>query len=344
MVLLAILFHLGYHDLWSWFKPYIDIVYSLGHPVDLYISYQKKSDLFKSIQSQYPTVTFVECSRGMDIGGQLLMTKAAIESNKPYDYVLKLHTKGNSHWRLDLVDAICGSAERVDKILNIFQENRKIGMIGSAKWKWQDDNNRGHVDQLCNKFNFQGERVFIGGTMFWLRWSTMLHIVQSKKMDLKEEHDHMELGKPGEPSLTHAWERVLGIMIRSVDQEIYGIGNVDIPKDFDYQWYVNNHRDLAEAGMKTYDVAIAHWSSFGKAEGRSYKAPNSRVIQNEKRSEVPNQNTELSWQWYIRFYPDLPTNGVTTEEAAIQHWNTFGRKEGRFPNEIAYNQSQKTVE
>ena len=272
MVLLAILFHLGYHDLWPWFKPYIDIVYSLGHPVDLYISYQTKSDLFKSIQSQYSGVTFVECSKGMDIGGQLLMTKAAIESNKPYDYVLKLHTKTAIQWRKELVEPICGSVDQIRGILDILNEYPNIGMVGAAKWKRHiDDRNTVQTNKLCDKFDFKIKEFFIGGTMFWLRWSTMLRIVGSRKINLKDEHDLMEPEKPREPSCTHAWERILGIMISSMDQEIRGVG-FEIPIDFDYQWYLNTYPDLTNANIRTYEGAVNHWTEHGRREGRMYNA------------------------------------------------------------------------
>lgn len=39
--------------------------------------------------------------------------------------------------------------------------------------------------------------------------------------------------------------------------------------------------------------------------------------------------TGFDWKYYLDTYPDLRANGVHTEQQAIQHFNTFGRKEGR---------------
>jgi lipopolysaccharide biosynthesis glycosyltransferase len=39
--------------------------------------------------------------------------------------------------------------------------------------------------------------------------------------------------------------------------------------------------------------------------------------------------TGFDWKYYLDTYPDLRTNVVHTEQQAIQHFNTFGRKEGR---------------
>ena len=37
----------------------------------------------------------------------------------------------------------------------------------------------------------------------------------------------------------------------------------------------------------------------------------------------------FDWQYYLEKYPDLRNNGVHSEQQAIQHWHTFGEKEGR---------------
>jgi hypothetical protein len=37
----------------------------------------------------------------------------------------------------------------------------------------------------------------------------------------------------------------------------------------------------------------------------------------------------FDWHYYLDKYPDLRTNGITTEQQAIQHWLNHGKKEGR---------------
>ena len=37
----------------------------------------------------------------------------------------------------------------------------------------------------------------------------------------------------------------------------------------------------------------------------------------------------FDWKYYLDKYPDLRQNGVHTQEQALQHWNTYGKNEGR---------------
>jgi len=34
----------------------------------------------------------------------------------------------------------------------------------------------------------------------------------------------------------------------------------------------------------------------------------------------------FDWQYYLNKYPDLKANGIQTEQQALEHWNTFGKK------------------
>ena len=37
----------------------------------------------------------------------------------------------------------------------------------------------------------------------------------------------------------------------------------------------------------------------------------------------------MKFDWELLRYPDLRKNGVFTEQQAIQHWNKYGKQEGR---------------
>jgi hypothetical protein len=39
----------------------------------------------------------------------------------------------------------------------------------------------------------------------------------------------------------------------------------------------------------------------------------------------------MDWKYYLDTYPDLGQNSIHTEQQAIQHWNTYGKQEGRIP-------------
>ena len=42
----------------------------------------------------------------------------------------------------------------------------------------------------------------------------------------------------------------------------------------------------------------------------------------------------FDWQYYVNLYPDLQSAGVNTYQKAINHWNLYGRKEGRICTKI----------
>ena len=47
-------------------------------------------------------------------------------------------------------------------------------------------------------------------------------------------------------------------------------------------------------------------------------------------SEPP--KTNFDWKYYLQNNPDLGNAGLTTEQQANDHWNTYGKQEGRVPN------------
>jgi len=38
---------------------------------------------------------------------------------------------------------------------------------------------------------------------------------------------------------------------------------------------------------------------------------------------------QFDWEFYLDMYPDLRQNGIVTEQQALQHWNNYGKQEGR---------------
>ena len=78
--------------------------------------------------------------------------------------------------------------------------------------------------------------------------------------------------------------------------------------DFDWIFYIEYYRDLPNNGITTYTLALRHWNSFGKKEGRICVFP---------------------YKNYILNNPDLVLAGITTYNQAFNHWNSFGKKGGR---------------
>ena len=75
----------------------------------------------------------------------------------------------------------------------------------------------------------------------------------------------------------------------------------DIPKDFDWKFYLDNHKDLTMAGLSTEKDAIAHYFMFGEKEGRIYKPVCDSIIDIHSHNLVQQPTTSditLFVQWY----------------------------------------------
>lgn len=220
-MLIAVFLHLGNHDLWPEFKLLLRNVYDnfKEGTVDLYVAYQKEHPNLDEIRKLYPGAELMESLRGMDIGGQLLMTQKAIDSNKNYDYVLKLHTKSNLNWRYRLIKPLCSSIPDIQKVIKLFEDDETIGMIGAEGYHIAYRDNlytRPMVEQFLKNWEIPitDDMTFIGGTIFWFRWSVMKQFFIEKKIDVIKECDNMELGYTWnwDPSPPHSWERIFGML------------------------------------------------------------------------------------------------------------------------------------
>ncbi len=229
---IGIFYHQGNHTLWDFFQPYIQrVIDSTSTPVDLYITYQKQDPVLDVIKGKYPNVILIESSLGCDCGGQLLMMHTAMKLGKQYDYVLKLHTKSKTDWRRDMMDPICGLPSDIQYVYDIFEKNPTIGMIGAQKWRLKmDDLNASLIDEICKRLDMKHDRstqFFLGGTIFWMRWKTMVDIVTEKKIDLLYEYAMMEPGYlvNNRPTVTHSWERLFAVLVYNAGRVLHGVPN-----------------------------------------------------------------------------------------------------------------------
>lgn len=255
MVEIAVFFHLGNFSLWNFFLPYILNVQRVAGSFDLYVTYQRTDSVLAEVQSVFPSVILIESINGCDIGGQLLMMKKAIELKKEYDYILKLHTKTNLSWRLDLIDCLCQSENDVRHVCSLFNSLPNVGMIGSSKWLLSLDRiNSPLQETICDRLGLQYQgTTFIGGTIFWFRWKPMVKLIQSHNIDLYNEYLMME---PGylinlEPTVTHSWERILGIMIYNAQLVLFGITD-----ELRSSWMQHNQSVISPIEVKPIDPPV----------------------------------------------------------------------------------------
>ena len=71
-----------------------------------------------------------------------------------YDYIFKIHTKKSRTWRKQLLDDIAGSPQSVNRVLNDFDTDNTVGMIGTNEWKLPIDiANKPLVDEICKRYD-----------------------------------------------------------------------------------------------------------------------------------------------------------------------------------------------
>ena len=283
----AIFLHIGNFDLVEYFLNYINIVITNINIVDLYITYQTDNVKLDLIKTLYPNTIFIKSLRGCDIGAQLLMIDSAIKNSKNYDYVLKLHTKSKTAWRNQLIQAICGNREQLDKVFTLF-DNKKCGMVCHSAWRGRiididtDNNFLSLLNQTCLRLglNFNPDKqLFVMGTIFWFRWSVMVDFVNKNKIDLINEQQLMQLGYVDgtNPTLMHCWERVFGIIYANVNNSIKTlVSNHDLTTNLNKQFdivkttksdinehldtlynYAKNCNHITYCGLPYYSVALA---------------------------------------------------------------------------------------
>lgn len=223
---IAICFHLGYGHMFSSFSKYIKNVYKTGYNVDLYVTYQKNTDPIHLIKQQYPNTIFIQTLRGCDTGAFLLQLERIYQSSKNYDYIFKIHTKKKEEWRFELLESIAGTTDDIVMICDNFKKNNQLGMIsGSTKWIHRHDRvNDPLITDICHRIHIDinDKTFFIGGTIFWVRWSIMKKWIEENSINFKKEYDNCELGYllNDKPTYTHSWERIYGYIVCHYNYQI----------------------------------------------------------------------------------------------------------------------------
>jgi lipopolysaccharide biosynthesis protein len=176
--------------------------------------------------NKYPNAHIIHAVKGCDTGAFLLQIQAMLLTGKTYTYIFKIHTKSNNpvypHWKEDLLHVIAGSPRRVKKVIHMFKKHKRIGMIGCKRWILEREINYQNFDEICQRNNISRDGQFIGGTIFWIRFDVIKQFFTSLNFDFETEYNLCEPGKPMEPSNTHAWERIYGLIVSQCGYTISG--------------------------------------------------------------------------------------------------------------------------
>lgn len=232
---IAVVLHLHYRDLWSEFEFFLK---QFDRSFQLIVTTNgEDKDFEERVRVSFPDAEiYVYENRGRDVGPFLQLLKEGRLSR--FDIVCKVHGKrsatigprallGHVWRRANLID-LMGSAEQIKKIIELFSANPSIGMLGSERFhfpneQWDEDaawgKNRDQVRRLAERLGVSLEKeklVFFAGTMFWIarRPLESLYALNISIDDFPDEDEAFD----GE--LHHAIERLFGILPAAVGMKL----------------------------------------------------------------------------------------------------------------------------
>ena len=81
---------------------------------------------------------------------------------------------------------------------------------------------------------------------------------------------------------------------------------INIPKNFDWKYYISIHKDLFDAGVRTKYDAVFHYLEFGQYENRQICQPNISPPTASRLDTDENQNqNDLDIDFYLNEYLTL---------------------------------------
>lgn len=230
---LAVLVHVYYAELFP------EIVAHLRHlpvPFDLIVTNASGADIaIDERPAQLHSATILDvANRGRDILPMVMVVNSGLLD--PYDLVLKLHTKmsdwraehpdfdgrSGAEWRSGFLDALVGSAERVEEVLTAFAENPRLGMLTSpgnvvGPEHWGGDEHA--VGELLRRLQLElepSELRFAAGSMYWARGFLLQGL---RALDLSPADFEPERGLI-DGTTAHAVERVIGVLALEAGYEL----------------------------------------------------------------------------------------------------------------------------
>lgn len=224
---IAVVLHLFYLELWPEIHQYLK---NIPVPFDLFITVpvEQASQIKDQITGHDDHIHFFPMeNRGRDILPFLTVLPELIRQN--YLCVCKIHTKrSRDAWRNDLLQGLLGSEQQVQAILQRFQKDSRLGILGPDQHyiscaMYPD----AHMDRLKSLAEqlmpgcFQQDWHFFGGSMFWFRPAALLPILG---LSLSSKDFEPESGQK-EGTLAHILERLFTISAKAAGFEVETINS-----------------------------------------------------------------------------------------------------------------------
>jgi glycosyltransferase involved in cell wall biosynthesis len=179
-------------------------------------------------------------NRGKDIGGLAYAIKH--EYLLDSDYLLKIHSKKSQNpdtyfeaisalfgmriddgdqWRRALVAPLIGSAQRIKEIVHWFDSDSSLGMVGASAFvSTAPDSNAELYRKVCSGFGVPCGMPFVAGTMFWVRSSLLMPLLQGPIKFDDFDVDSREV----EGGLEHIMERIFGSFVLAKGFDLLKVG------------------------------------------------------------------------------------------------------------------------
>lgn len=238
---IAVCLHLFYPDMLDTMIAYLN---NLKHPFKLYVTltngYHNQEDIKRILNYKPDAKVYTIENKGVDLGGFFRTLK---EIDHDTDLILKLHTKKgiglpenpsafvrkkgmevslshNRQWFHGLMKGVLSDEGRVNRIIDRFKNDKSCGMVGYKLYN-NSNINRNEILKICPLFGLNDsflDKNFIGGTIFWVRYSIIKKYFTENVINHLMNNTHH--GYVIEPSTMHAVERVLGYVVLKENQNV----------------------------------------------------------------------------------------------------------------------------
>ncbi|QTP63616.1 hypothetical protein HUT03_00390 [Candidatus Liberibacter africanus] len=236
---IAIVVHCYYQDTWT---EIASILLKINFDFTLFITVVKNNkDFERDVLKYFPLAKiYVMENKGRDVLPFLhLLEKGVLDG---YDYICKIHGKKSARdgyhpiegiiWRRWLFFDLLGFSDIAMRIINKFEQNPSIGMIGSGRYrrykKYSILTKRSMVYQrvinLVRRAGFFTENMdldFFNGTMFWVRPECLEPFKNLRLTGEFEEECNLKDG-----ALEHAVERFFPFSVRSTGFSVESVDSI----------------------------------------------------------------------------------------------------------------------
>ncbi|XCE19122.1 rhamnan synthesis F family protein [Candidatus Liberibacter asiaticus] len=240
---IAIVVHCYYQDTWIEISH---ILLRLNFDFDLFVTVvEANKDFEQDVLKYFPSAQlYVMENKGRDVRPFLYLLELGVFDR--YDYLCKIHGKKSQRegyhpiegiiWRRWLFFDLLGFSDIAIRIINTFEQNPCLGMIGSRRYRrykrWSFFAKRSEVYRrvidLAKRAGFPTKRLhldFFNGTMFWVKPKCLEPLRNLHLIGEFEEERNLKDG-----ALEHAVERFFACSVRYTE---FSIESVDCVAEYE---------------------------------------------------------------------------------------------------------------